>query len=80
MSREVEWEPVAIDQVSKFMGDAGLAALMDAVDALADDPEPPGVMHFGRSAHRLRVGPYRVMYEITDATIYVTRVGRTAAR
>jgi hypothetical protein len=42
---------------------AGMMAVNRAVEALADDPAPPGA--FVRGAYRrLRVGPYRVLYEV----------------
>ena len=39
---------------------AGLMAVSRAVQALADDPAPPGAFVRG-TYHRLRVGPYRVL-------------------
>jgi mRNA interferase RelE/StbE len=50
-----------------------------AIDALADDPRPPGVRKLTntRDAYRLRVGDYRIVYEIADnvLTVYVIRIG-----
>lgn len=40
-----------------------------AINALADDPRPPGslaVEGAGRSTRRIRVGPYRVIYRVDD--------------
>jgi mRNA interferase RelE/StbE len=49
-----------------------------AVNALARDPEPPGSVHFsGSSFHRLQIGVYRVLYEVTDDTLRVWSLGRT---
>lgn len=53
---------------------------MDAVDLLADQPRPPGTTAYGSpDLHRMHVGRYRVLYEITDATvtIVVIHIGRT---
>jgi mRNA-degrading endonuclease RelE of RelBE toxin-antitoxin system len=49
----------------------GMHALVSAIDALSDDPEPPGSFHRGRY-HRLRLGAYRVIYfsEAGDLVIY----------
>ena len=49
-----------------------------AIDALASNPRPPGArkLQGGGNLYRLRVGHYRVVYEIEDVslTIRVTRV------
>ena len=52
------WSEIA--QATFFMADQdGMMTVNRAVEALADDPAPPGA--FVRGAyHRLRVGPYRV--------------------
>ncbi len=45
------------------------------IDDLADDPIPPGTLELrGRRGRRLRVGDYRVIYEIDDAKQVVTVV------
>ncbi len=50
-----------------------------AIDALAEDPRPPGAaaLRGRKSAFRLRVGEYRVLYEIhaTEIVVYVVAVG-----
>jgi hypothetical protein len=55
------WSEIAQATFVRFMADqAGMMAVNRAVEALADDPAPPGA--FVRSAYRgLRVGPYRVL-------------------
>lgn len=46
-----------------------------AIHALAEVPRPPGCIKLtGRDAWRIRVGQYRIIYEITDATCIVTVV------
>ena len=49
-----------------------------AIDALAQDPRPPGLRKLVGHAHlyRIRVGQYRVVYEIDDEGqfIRVTRI------
>lgn len=60
----------------RFMNDQpGMRALGEAVGRLAGNPEPPEGFHRGRY-HRLRIGPYRVMYVIDDDVITVERVDR----
>ena len=52
------WSEIAQATFARFMADqAGMMAVNRAVEALADDPAPPGA--FLRGAYRrLRVGPY----------------------
>jgi mRNA interferase RelE/StbE len=46
-----------------------------AIASLADDPRPYGYKKLkGEDAYRIRVGDYRVIYEINDNTIIVTVV------
>ncbi len=50
----------------------------DAVRALASNPRPPGCRKLvGRDGWRVRLGDYRVIYEIDDAarTVLVLHVG-----
>ena len=58
------WSETAQATFVRFMADqTGMMAVGRAVEALADDPAPPGA--FVRGAYRrLRVGPYRVLYEV----------------
>lgn len=45
----------------------------DAIGALADDPRPSGCKKLtGREGWRIRVGRYRVLYEIADVIRIVT--------
>jgi len=46
--------------------------IISAIQALADDPRPPGCKKLtGRDAWRIRVGVYRVIYEIDDDRLRV---------
>jgi mRNA interferase RelE/StbE len=46
-----------------------------AIGALADNPRPYGYKKLkGEYAYRIRVGDYRIIYEINDNTIIVTVV------
>ncbi|MFI9232175.1 type II toxin-antitoxin system RelE/ParE family toxin [Streptomyces rimosus] len=52
---------------------------MDAVDLLATRPHPTDTTQYGAPGlRRIHVGRYRVLYEITEATvaIVVIHVGR----
>jgi hypothetical protein len=43
--------------------------------SLADDPVPPGAFVRG-ACRRLRVGPYRVLYEVEGDLITIVRIDR----
>jgi mRNA interferase RelE/StbE len=46
--------------------------ILTAVDALADDPHPPGCKKLtGQDGWRIRVGDYRIVYEIHDRVLLV---------
>ena len=55
-------------------------ALQDAITALGDDPWPPGSRKvIGRErSHRIRVGAFRVIYDVFDdeRLVVVARVAR----
>lgn len=54
-------------------------ALAPVIDRLTDEPRPPGVMALSGTNHgyRLRVGDYRILYEMHDArlVLIVIRIG-----
>jgi hypothetical protein len=70
------WSEIAQATFVRFMADqAGIVAVNRAVEALADDPAPPG--GFVRGAYRrLRVGPYRALYEVEGDLITIVRIDR----
>ncbi len=53
-----------------------LPAIIAALDALAVEPRPLGVKKLvgSKSTYRIRVGDYRIIYEINDGTLTVTVV------
>ena len=58
------------------MGDqSGIRAINQAVATLTDDPEPPDAFVRG-SYCRLRVGAYRVLYEVENDVITILRVDK----
>jgi len=62
-----------LDRLSKMLFDRISARLV----ALAEEPRPPGAEKLaGLEAFRLRVGDYRVVYEVDDSVrlVIVTRV------
>ena len=47
--------------------------IISAINALAEDPRPPGSLKLsGREGWRIRIGDYRVIYEIEDAILTIT--------
>jgi len=72
----VIWRHSALASARRFKADqAGMRVLDEAVAALADDPDPPGVL--GRASYRrLRVGAYQVLYEVEGDVIVIVRVDR----
>ncbi|MFD7168476.1 type II toxin-antitoxin system RelE family toxin [Streptomyces violascens] len=80
MSYRIIWEPEATSSAVRFLKDdpQGLAALYEAVDALAENPRPATSTPYGSRYRRLRAGSYRALYIIDDDTIriLVTHIGR----
>ena len=70
------WSEIAQTTFVRFMADqAGMMAVNRAVEALTDDPTPPDA--FVRGAYRrLRVGSYRVLYEVEENLITIVRIDR----
>ena len=50
--------------------------MREAITGLAQNPRPPGSlkMHGGDDLYRIRVGDYRIIYEIRDAILLVVVV------
>ena len=77
--RVIVTEEVSLS-LGRYMDEpAGLAEVLDALDTLADDARPPGSFHRG-DYPRLRIGRYRVLYDITEETVLVRHIARVAAR
>jgi mRNA interferase RelE/StbE len=78
----VEFAETALDQAAGFLADdpGGVGAVVDAVDRLALDPRPEGSFAFGSpDVRRLRVGRYRVLYEIVGDEVSIIRIARIPA-
>jgi mRNA interferase RelE/StbE len=79
VNHQVIWEAQAIDQAAGFLRDdpAGVREMLDAVAGLAGDPRPAGSFPYGSpDRRRLRIGRYRVMYDITAEAVSVWHLGR----
>jgi mRNA interferase RelE/StbE len=53
--------------------------IAEAVQALADDPRPPGIVQLEQDVYRLRVGDYRVIYKVLDEERIIL-IGRIVRR
>jgi mRNA interferase RelE/StbE len=78
VSLRVDYDERAISQAAAFLDDPqGIRAVLDAIDWLANDPRPTGSFPYGSpDLRRLRVGRYRVLYEVTDVAIAVRHIAR----
>lgn len=76
----IEFKQTAMKELAGLNPSIG-RRIKEKIDALADNPRPSGAKKLkGRSAAwRVRVGDYRVIYEIRDAVLVVI-VLRTAKR
>ena len=74
----VEYTDKALRQLERIPN-PHRARIGQKVRALADNPRPPQSckLHGSKSLHRIRVGEYRVLYEIRDAiiTVLVAHIG-----
>jgi mRNA interferase RelE/StbE len=82
VSLRIDYDERAISQAAAFLDDPhGIRAVLDAIDRLADDPRPAGSFPYGSpDLRRLRVGRYRVLYEITQDTVAIRHIARVIAR
>jgi len=52
--------------------------MLDAVARLVDEPRPAASFPYGSpDRRRLRIGRYRVMYDVTAETVSVWHLGRS---
>ena len=71
MSYSIEILRVAQKQLAKI-DRAGQQRIIDGIRSLEEDPRPAGCKKLsGRPAWRIRIGPYRVIYEIHDDRLLV---------
>lgn len=56
----------------KKIPDADLKKILERIEALREDPRPPGSVKLsGMEYYRIRQGDYRIVYEIQDAMLVV---------
>jgi mRNA interferase RelE/StbE len=81
VSLRVDYDERAISQAAAFLDDPqGIREVLGAIDQLAEDPRPAGSFPYGSpDLRRLRVGRYRVLYEITQNAVAIRNIARGSA-
>lgn len=69
---QIEWKASALHEL-KAIDRQIVPRLVSAIGLLAENPFPPGVrkLRGGENTYRLRVGDYRVLYEVHPSSIRV---------
>jgi mRNA interferase RelE/StbE len=62
---QIDWKKSALREL-KRLDRQTIPRIISAVSALSENPYPPGVkkLHGGESTYRIRIGDYRVIYEV----------------
>lgn len=77
---EISWKRSALKELKRLPKDI-VRRVVSRVEALAEVPRPPGSRKLSGAerSYRLRVGQYRILYDIHDARL-VIQVIRVAHR
>ena len=68
---ELQFKKKAIKALAKI-NEPYFSAIIKAIDGLAENPRPLGYKKLtGRSGYRIRVGTYRIIYDIFDNKLIV---------
>ena len=69
---QIEWKRSAVKELRRLPKEV-IKRVMAAVEGLAFDPVPPGVVKLHGTDHtfRLRVGEYRVVYIVEEAALRI---------
>lgn len=68
---ELQFKKKAIKTLAKI-NNPYYSTIIQAIDKLAKNPRPQGYKKLtGRSGYRIRVGIYRIIYDIFDTTLIV---------
>lgn len=78
MTYEVTFTTAAAKQISR-LPQSTRQRILDVIESLGTDPRPPGSTKLvgERTAWRVRIGDYRVIYDLVESelTIIVVRAG-----
>ena len=82
MTYRVELSRAAARQVKRLPAEVR-GRILARLEALAEDPRPPGVRKLSgtENGYRVRVGVYRILYQVQDdrLVVLVVRVGHRRA-
>ena len=69
---QIEWKKSALREL-KHLDRQVVPRILDAINSLATDPLPSGVRQLRGSqrTYRLRVGDYRVIYELYESRLII---------
>lgn len=74
---QIEWKPSAVRELKRIDRQV-IPRIVAAVESLASEPYPSGVRKLRGGGHtfRIRVGDYRVVYEVFDSAsaVQIVRV------
>jgi mRNA interferase RelE/StbE len=77
LTYSIQFEKRAVRELQKLQK-SDQRRLVKAIDALSTDPRPHGSKKLrNTAAYRIRVGDYRVIYELEDGllTIFIIKLG-----
>jgi len=73
---KIVWRHAALTSARQFMADqAGMRDVNRAIAVLTENPGPPDAFVRG-SYRRLRIGTYRVLYEVEADVVTIARVDK----
>ena len=69
---QIEWKTSALHEL-KAIDKQSIPRIVSAIGLLAENPFPPGVrkLRGSENTYRLRVGDYRVLYEVHPSSVRV---------
>ena len=68
---EIQYKKTAIKALAKI-NEPYYGAILEAIEKLSDNPRPIGCKKLtGRSGYRIRVGTYRIIYDVIDSHLIV---------
>lgn len=72
MAYSISYVPSAAKALRKLDRPAA-RRMLDAIEELAIDPRPPGCIQLkgGSGEYRVRIGDYRIIYEVQDSELIV---------